>query len=176
MAKKKISVKGQQISMLDDKGEAFFSLTDMAKKFGKPATLIARWIRNKETIKYLGAWEELENPSFKVPEFEDFMNKAGGNTFDLSPQLWIKKTGAIGIRSKSGRGGGTYAHKDIAYHFGMWLSPVFQLYLTREFDRLKALEVEQLNLNRDFSINKILNNLDESIHLIEENVRPKKKN
>jgi len=106
--------------------------------------LFNSWMRNKNTVEFLGVWEELHNPIFKGNEFVTFKNEAGGNSFNLTPKKWIKATNAIGIITKSGRyGGGTFAHKDIAINFCYWLSPTFQLYLIKEFQRLKEIEKEE---------------------------------
>lgn len=116
----------------------YISLTDMARyKSDEPTAVISNWMRNRNTIEYLGLWEHLNNPNFKPLEFERFRNESGLNSFVLSPQKWINATEAIGIISKSGRYGGTYAHKDIAFEFGAWISPTFKLYLIKEYQRLK---------------------------------------
>ena len=156
MAKKKINAQGQEISLIEVNGQDYFSLTDMAKKFGPiPSDFIKGWLRNKDTIEYLGAWEQLYNKSFKRGEFTPFKDQAGTNRFRPSVKDWIKSTAAIGIQSKSGRFGGTYAHKDIAFHFGMWLSPVFQLFVVKEFDRLKEIEEEaRTEANEEFKDSK----------------------
>ncbi len=110
----------------------------MAKKFGDDV-LIYSWMRNRNTLEFIGIWEQLHNPDFKGLEFETFRNQAGLNSFSLTPRKWIEATGAIGFQSRAGRyGGGTYAHKDIAFEFGSWLSPEFKLYLIKEFQRLAA--------------------------------------
>ena len=117
--------------------------TDMVKRFGDESILY-NWMRNRNTIEFLGIWEQIYNPHFKPLEFEGFRSQAGLNSFSLSPKKWIEATGAIGLYSKAGRGGGTYAHKDIAFEFGSWLSPEFKLYLIKEFQRLKEQEFQQL--------------------------------
>lgn len=113
---------------------------------------IRNWMRNKNTIEFLGIWEQLHNPNFKGAEFDTFWHEAGLNRFNMTPKKWIEGTNAIGIVSKSGRGGGTYAHKDIAFNFGMWISPKFQLYIVQEYQRLKEQEdnplLEQWNVKR----------------------------
>ena len=103
--------------------------TDMVKRFGDESILY-NWMRNRNTIEFLGIWEQIYNPHFKPLEFERFRRQAGLNSFSLSPKKWIEATGAIGLYAKAGRGGGTYAHKDIAFEFGSWLSPEFKLYLS----------------------------------------------
>ena len=123
----------------------YLSLTDIAKyKTDEPNVVIGSWMRNRNTIEYLGIWESLYNPGFKPPEFEGFKKQAGLNAFTLSPQKWINATGAIGIISKSGRYGGTYAHKDIAFKFASWISVEFELYIVKEFQRLKEQEQAQI--------------------------------
>ena len=130
----------------------YFSITDIAKRFNadSPADIIANWMRNKDTVEFLGTWEMLNNPDFKLLEFEEFKIESGANRFVLSPTKWTTTTNAIGIRTKPGRhGGGTYAHKDIAMAFCYWLSPTFQLYVIKEFQRLKEDEAKLLNLEWD---------------------------
>jgi len=147
---KKIIVQGSQISIILHKGDDdFISLTDMAKKFGDDV-LIYQWMRNRNTVEFLGIWEQIHNSRFKGIEFETFKKQAGMNNFSLTPKKWNEATNAIGIISKSGRyGGGTYAHKDIALEFGSWLSPQFKLYLIKEFQRLKVEESEKLRTGWD---------------------------
>jgi hypothetical protein len=124
MAKNKtITVKGTEISILQKDASDFISLTDMVKGFGDD-TMIYSWMRNRNTLEFLGIWEEMNNPGFKGNEFVTFKSQAGLNSFNLTPRKWIEATNAIGIVSKAGRyGGGTFAHKDIAFEFGSWLSP-----------------------------------------------------
>ncbi len=142
-----IDVQGTAISILSHNNEDFVSLTDMAQKFGDDV-LIYNWMRNRNTLEFIGIWEKIHNPDFKGIEFETFRNQAGLNSFSLTPRKWIETTGAIGFQSKAGRyGGGTYAHKDIAFEFGSWLSPEFKLYLIKEFQRLKDEENNRLQLN-----------------------------
>ena len=141
----KIIVNETEISVINVRGEDYISLTDMAKfKSDEPAAVIGNWIRNRNTIEYLGLWEFLYNPFFKPLEFEEFRKHAGLNAFTLSPQKWINATNASGIVCKSGRHGGTYAHKDIAFKFAGWLSVEFELYVAKEFQRMKADEQKQL--------------------------------
>lgn len=139
----KIIVQGSEISMFSHNEEDYISLTDMARS-QMQEHIIFRWLSLKNTIEYLGEWEMLYNPNFKSTEFGTIKNMAGSNNFVLSVKTWIEKTGAIGIVSKAGRYGGTYAHRDIAYHFGMWLSPKFQLLLVKEYQRLKSEEQKLL--------------------------------
>ena len=130
---------------------AYISLTDIAKyKNSENAfIIIANWMRNRSTIEYLGLWEQLHNPNFKPIEFDRFKNEAGGNGFALTPQQWIKATDAIGIISKSGRYGGTYAHSDIAFEFASWISPEFKLYIIKDYQRLKKDEAERKAIGWD---------------------------
>ena len=155
---KKIIVQNIKISLFNKQKEDYISLTDIAKyKSDEPKIVIQNWLRNKNTIEFLGLWEHLNNPTFKGIEFEAFKNEAGSNAFTLSPKKWINSTNAIGIISKSGRYGGTFAHKDIAFEFASWISAEFKLYLIKEFQRLKADEAqrEQLGWNVKREIAKI---------------------
>jgi len=160
---KNVAVQGAKIRILLGKGDNdFISLTDMAKKFGDDV-LVYQWMRNRNTVEFLGIWEQIHNPEFKGLEFETFKKQAGMNSFSLTPQKWIKATSAVGIISKAGRyGGGTYAHKDIAFEFGTWLSPEFKLYLIKEFQRLKTDENERLALGWD--IKRMLAKVNYRIH------------
>lgn len=126
------------ISSVND--EDYISLTDMVRGFEGGDQLLYNWMRNRNTLEFLGTWEMINNPNFKGVEFETFKTQAGLNAFSLTPRKWVEHTNAIGIRSKAGRYGGTYAHKDIAFEFGAWLSPEFKLYLIKEFQRLKEAE------------------------------------
>jgi hypothetical protein len=146
----KINVEGANITIVKKGENEYFSLTDMVKKFENNHVLIGNWLRKKDTLEYLGIWERIHNQSFKLIEFDEFRENAGTNRFTLSPQQWIAKTGATGIISKSGRNGGTYAHKDIAMHFAMWLSPEFQLLIVKEFQRLKENEAKLINHEWDY--------------------------
>lgn len=158
----KITVQGDVIQICEVKKEKYISLTDMAKKFGEPNILISSWIKRKDTIEYLGVWEKLHNNKFKPHEFVGFRNIAGTNRFNLSPQKWIEKTNAIGIISKSGRYGGTFANEDIAIHFGQWLSPEFSLYVVKEFKRFKQIELERTS--QSWQLNRILSKINYRIH------------
>jgi hypothetical protein len=142
----KISVQGNEINIISREQEDYISLTDMAKYRNKedPFAIINNWMRSRSTIEFLGLWEKLSNPDFKPIEFERFRSEAGSNYFVLSPKKWIESTHAIGIISKPGRYGGTFAHTDIAFEFAAWISPEFKLYLIKEFQRLKADEQKQL--------------------------------
>ena len=134
----------------------YISLTDIARyKSDEPFIVINNWLRSKDNIQFLGLWESIHNPNFKPIEFDRFKNEAGSNAFTLSPQKWIEKTNAIGIISKSGRYGGTFAHSDIAMEFASWISPEFKLYIIQDYKRLKLDENSRLslgwNLNREIS-------------------------
>ena len=135
----------------------YISLTDIAryKNVHEPKDVVKNWLRVRDTIEFLGLWETIHNPNFKGVEFDSFRNEAGTNAFTLSPQRWIENTNAIGIVSKSGRGGGTFAHPDIAMEFASWISAEFKLYLIQDYKRLKGDENSKLslgwNLNREIS-------------------------
>ncbi|MDR0970164.1 MAG: KilA-N domain-containing protein [Lentimicrobiaceae bacterium] len=152
----KINVKGTEITIISFDEKDYISLTDVAKVKNPDANaVIANWMRNRNTIEYLGVWEYLYNPHFKPLEFEGFKNEAGANAFTLSPQKWIESTNAIGIIAKSGRYGGTYAHKDIAFKFASWISVEFELYVVKEFQRLKEDEQKQLGWSAKRELAKI---------------------
>lgn len=138
-----MKVNNNQINLIKVRGEDYICLTDMAKSAGSDRALHS-WLRTKNTLEFLGFWEQLNNPDFKIHEFVHFKNNAGGNSFNPSITEWIEKTNAIGIVTRRGRYGGTYAHKDIAFEFGTWLSPKFKLLIITEFQRLKAKEQEQI--------------------------------
>ena len=142
----KLTVLSQEINIIKDD---YISLTDMVKNIENGLVLIEKWLRNKNTIEFLGIWEEIYNDDFNSPEFEGIKNEAGLNRFSLSVKMWINKTNAIGIVAKAGRYGGTYAHKDIAFEFASWISPKFKLYLIKEFQRLKNDEIEKQKLGWD---------------------------
>ena len=150
----KITVQNTDISVVKYNEEDYISLTDMAKS-QLQEHIIFRWLSLKSTIEDLGEWEMLYNPDFNCTEFGTIKNAAGSNNFVLSVKTWIERTNAIGIRSKAGRYGGTYAHRDIAYHFGMWISPKFQLLLVKEYQRLKAEEHQQLGWSAKRELSKI---------------------
>lgn len=175
MAKEKkstISVQGTAITILSHKEDDYICLTDMAKRFGGD-DLIYSWMRNRNTLEFLGIWEQIHNPEFKGGEFETFKKEAGLNSFHLTPKKWIEATQAIGIQSRAGRyGGGTYAHKDLAFEFGSWLSPEFKLYLIKEFQRLK--EDENRRLSLEWNLNRTLSKVNYRIHTdaIKENIIP----
>ena len=150
----KITVQNTDISVVRYNEEDYISLTDMARS-QLQEHIIFRWLSLKSTIEYLGEWEMLYNPDFNCTEFGTIKNAAGSNNFVLSVKTWIERTGAIGIRSKAGRYGGTYAHRDIAYHFGMWISPKFQLLLVKEYQRLKTEEQRLLGWSAKRELSKI---------------------
>ena len=150
----KINVENAEITVIRQNEDDFISLTDMAPS-QLQEHIIFRWLSLKSTIEYLGEWEMLYNPDFNCTEFGAIKNAAGSNNFVLSVKTWIERTNAIGIVSKAGRYGGTYAHRDIAYHFGMWISPRFQLLLVKEYQRLKAEEQKQLGWSAKRELAKI---------------------
>ena len=141
----------------------FISLTDIARyKSDDPTAVIQNWMRNRDVIEFLGLWERLHNPNFKPLEFEGFKKQAGANAFTMSPKKWIEATDAIGIVSKAGRYGGTYAHSDIAMSFATWISPEFQLYIMKDYRRLKTDENSRLSLN--WNLNREISKLNYRIH------------
>ena len=150
----KITVQNTDISVVKYNEEDYISLTDMARS-QLQEHIIFRWLSLKSTIEYLGEWEMLYNPDFNCTEFGTIKNAAGSNNFVLSVKTWIERTNAIGIHSKAGRYGGTYAHRDIAYHFGMWISPKFQLLLVKEYQRLKTEEQRLLGWSAKRELSKI---------------------
>ena len=157
-----IIVQDRKISVMKVRDEDYISLTDMVKNFGDDV-MIYQWMRNRNTVEFIGVWEQLHNPKFKGLEFDTFKKQAGLNSFSLTPKKWIETTNAIGFVSKAGRyGGGTYAHKDIAFEFGTWLSPQFKLYLIKEFQRLK--EEENLRLEQGWDIKRMLAKINYKIH------------
>ena len=151
----KITVGNTEITIIQINEKDYISLTDMVKSIENGLALIEKWLRNKNTIEFLGIWEEMYNPNFNSPEFEGIKNAARLNRFVLSVKQWIEKTNAIGIIAKAGRYGGTYAHKDLAFEFASWVSPQFKLYLLREFQRLKEQEQKQLGWSAKRELAKI---------------------
>ena len=145
-----ITVKGAEVTIATHHEQDYISLTDMVRSFDGGSALIEQWLKNKDTVLFLGVWEQLNNPGFNSLEFEGIKNEAGRNSFFLSAKKWIDATGAIGLHAKAGRYGGTYAHKDIAFEFGSWLSPEFKLYLIKEFQRLKDEESRATSLEWNF--------------------------
>jgi len=141
-----IEVQGTSIGILSQPGGDYISLTDMVRNFDGAGALIEQWLKNKDTVLFLGVWERINNPGFNSLEFEGIRSEAGRNSFFLSAKKWIGQTGAKGLIASAGRYGGTFAHKDIAFEFGSWLSPEFKLYLIKEFQRLKDEENDRLKL------------------------------
>jgi len=142
----KIVVQDTEITVDKD----YISLTDMCQNQTEGSRLIEKWITNKNTLEFLAVWEQLNNPNFNSPEFGGISSEAGTNRFTMSVKQWIDRTNAIGVRAKAGKYGGTYAHKDIAFEFGTWLSPMFKLLLLKEFQRLKEDEAQRLQSGWDF--------------------------
>lgn len=170
-----INVKGTEIVIISSNEHDYISITDIARHKDSlhTDTIIQNWMRNRNTIELLGFWECIYNPNFKPIEFEGFRKKAGLNSFVMTPKKWIEATGAIGITSKSGRYGGTFAHRDIALEFASWISIEFKLYLLKEFQRLKADENDRLKL--DWNLQRTLAKVNYHIHTdaIKDNLIPK---
>lgn len=172
---KTIDVNGTQITVFANKEQDYISLTDIAKyKTNDASTVIGNWMRNRNTIEFLGIWETLYNPNFNSLEFEGFKNQAGLNAFTLSPKKWVERTNALGFIVKAGRYGGTYAHKDIAFKFASWISVEFELYIVKEFQRLKEEEQKQLGWTAKRELAKI--NYRIHTDAIKENLIPKNLN
>lgn len=164
-----LSVLNQKISYIKIDDEDYISITDMLKsKDGD--FFVSDWLRNRNTIEFLGIWEEIHNPNFNYGEFAIIRSQAGLNSYKVSVKEWVEKTNAIGLRAKAGRYGGTYAYKDIAFEFGMWISPEFKIYLIKEFERLKSEELKQLG----WDIKRNLAKINYRIHTdaIKENLIP----
>jgi hypothetical protein len=156
MAKnRKLNVDGSEITVVANNEQDYISLTDMVRNIENGLALIEKWLRNKNTIEFIGIWEQMYNPNFNSPEFEGIKNEAGLNRFVLSVKQWTEKTNSIGVIAKAGRYGGTYAHKDIAFEFASWISPQFKLYLIKEFQRLKDEELKQLGWDIRRNLTKI---------------------
>jgi len=172
MAKNKtITVQGVDISLYTHNDEDYICITDMIKaKDG--GFFITDWLRNRNTLEFLGVWEEMYNPNFNYGEFAIIKSKAGLNSFKISVKEWTDRTNAIGLISKSGRYGGTYAHKDIAFEFGTWISPVFKLYIIKEYQRLKEIENNQYGL--EWNVKRVLSKANYTIHTdaIEKHIIP----
>jgi hypothetical protein len=160
--KSTIEVQGTSISILSQPGGDYISLTDMVRNFDGGGSLIEQWLKNKDTVLFLGVWERINNPDFNSLEFEGIKNEAGRNSFFLSAKKLIELTGAKGLIASAGRYGGTYAHRDIAFEFGSWLSPEFKLYLIKEFQRLKDEENNRLNLG--WNLQRTLSKINYRIH------------
>jgi len=167
-----IDIQGISVRVLSGKDDDYISLTDMLKaKDGD--FFIADWLRNRNTVEFLGIWESVFNPSFNYGEFATIRSQAGLNSYKLSVKDWVEKTNAIGLKATAGRYGGTYAHPDIAFEFGMWISPKFKIYLIKEFQRLKHEENNHLNL--EWNLQRTLAKVNYQIHTdsIKENLIPK---
>lgn len=164
MSKTKLNVNELEVVLYKQNEEEFISLTDMAKFRDSERTnyIIQNWMRTRSTIEFLGLWEQLKNPHFKSIEFDAFRNESGSNSFTLTPKRWIEATNSIGIISKAGRYGGTFAHKDIAFEFASWISPTFKLYLITEYQRLKEVETNQYNL--EWNVKRILSKTNYYFH------------
>lgn len=169
-----IHAKDTDIAVISAIGQDdYISLTDIARyRSDEPKDVIKNWLRSKATIEFLGLWEELNNPNFKGVEFDSFKMQAGSNAFTLSPQKWIRETNAIGIRSKSGKYGGTFAHKDIAFEFASWVSPEFKLYIIQDYQRLK--QDEQHKNALEWNVKRLLSKANYRVHTdaVKENLIP----
>jgi hypothetical protein len=171
MKSKKIIVKGTEITILKEGKEDYISITDMLKaKDGD--FFISDWLRNRNTVEFLGIWESVFNPDFNYGEFAIIKSQAGLNNYKISVKEWVEKTNAIGIKATAGRYGGTYAHKEIAFEFGMWISAEFKIYLIKEFQRLKEDENDRFKL--DWNLQRTLAKVNYHIHTdaIKENLIP----
>ncbi len=170
-----LKVKEQKVSFFYKNEEDYISLTDIArvKNAEEPKDVVKNWFRNRSTVEFLGLWERINNPKFKGVEFDPLLKEAGSNSFTLSPTKWITTTDAIGIISKTGRGGGTFAHKDIAFEFASWISAEFKLFLIKEFQRLKKDENQRLQL--EWNLQRTLSKINYKIHTdaIKQNIIPK---
>ncbi|MDR1067913.1 MAG: KilA-N domain-containing protein [Clostridiales Family XIII bacterium] len=166
-----INVKGTEIALYRASGGEYISLTDMMKaKDGD--FFIADWLRNRNTVEFLGIWERIHNPNFNYGGFATIKSRAGLNNYKISVKEWVEQTNAIGLTARAGRYGGTYAHKDIAFEFGMWISPEFKVYLIREFDRLKSAEVSRQSL--EWNLQRTISKINYRIHTdaIKEHIIP----
>ncbi len=170
--KSTINVNGTNITILSKQQDDYISLTDMVRNFDGGSALIEQWLKNKDTVLFLGVWEHINNPTFNSLEFEGIKTEAGRNSFFLSAKKWVVNTNARGLVASAGRYGGTYAHKDIAFEFGSWLSPEFKLYLIKEFQRLKDSENKQQSV--EWNLNRNLSRLNYRIHTdaIKEHIVP----
>lgn len=170
-----IHAKGSEIAMVSrGKDDDFISLTDIAKykNADDPRFVIQNWMRNRFTIEFMGVWEQLYNPNFNRVEFEAVKNESGTNAFVMTPTKWVQLTGAIGVYASSGRYGGTFAHKDIAFEFASWISPEFKLYIIKDYQRLKADETSQAKL--EWNVSRAISKINYKIHTdaIQENLIP----
>ena len=159
---KSLTVKGVEVNLTSKDDEDYISLTDMTKSFNGADQLIKNWLQNKNTVDFLGVWEQLNNPGFNLVEFHLIKNEAGLNRFVMSAKQWTERTKGIGLLARAGRYGGTFAHKDIAFEFGSWLSPEFKLYLIKEFQRFK--EQEALSGGIEWSIRRSLAKVQYRVH------------
>lgn len=168
-----LQVNESAITVIRQNETDYISLTDLTSTFKEGSGLIGKWMTNKNTLEYLGVWEKINNPDFNYPEFGVIGQEAGTNRFIMSVGQWVDRTKAAGMLVKAGRYGGTYAHKDIAFHFAMWLSPEFQIYLINEFQRLK--NEENVRLNLEWNLQRTLAKVNYRIHTdaIKENLMPK---
>lgn len=171
--RRSIIVQGTVVGVARRGEQDYISLTDMVRGFDGGAALIEQWLKNKDTVLFLGVWEQLNNPEFNSLEFEGIRNEAGRNSFFLSAKKWVERTGAIGLHASAGRYGGTLAHRDIAFEFGSWLSPEFKLYLIKEFQRLK--DEEARALSREWSFQRTLAKVNYRLHTdaIQEHLIPR---
>lgn len=177
MAKKKttITVEGTDVTLIIQHEQDYISLTDIAKRVNERTDIvISNWLRNRNTVEFLGVWEQLHNPGFNPIEFDGIRQQTGLNTFILTTKRWIQDTNAIGLKAKAGRYGGTYAHKDIAFEFCSWISPIFKLYLLKEFQRLKEIEAEEQRETLEWNVKRTLAKVNYVIHTdaIKENLIP----
>ncbi len=172
---KTIIVKGIQVFLYEEEKQDYISLTDIARYRDKERSdyILQNWMRNRSTIEFIGLWEQFNNPNFNSIEFDGIKNMSGANSFSLTPKRWIETTNAIGIVSKTGRYGGTFAHRDIAFEFASWLSAEFKFYLIKEFQRLKDDENSRLKL--EWNLQRTLAKVNYHIHTdaIKENLIPK---
>lgn len=159
-----IVVEGTDIRLLARDDSDFISLTDIDQRFEGNGRHIENWLRNQNTVEYLATWELLHNPNFNSMQLHGIREQIGINRFLLSAKKWIETTGAIGITAKAGRYGGTYAHPDIAFHFCLWISPTFQLYVAKEFDKLKRQEAEQQKESLEWNVKRMLSKVNYRIH------------
>jgi len=164
MAKRKdILVQGKKIALISSEGD-YLSLTDIDVAFDGGGSHIENWMRNRNTVEFLGVWESVHNPDFNSVGFDGIFAQTGLNRFKLSIKRWTSETNAIGIKAKTGRYGGTYAHPDIAFNFALWLSPTFQVYIAKEFQRLKKIEAWEKEDALDWSLKRLLTKINYSVH------------
>lgn len=160
-----INVQGIEVRILEKNKVDYISLTDIAKNASERTDIIiSNWFRNRNTIEFLGLWEQMHNPNFNPIEFDGIRNKTGLNNFIITTNEWVNKVNAIGIEARAGRYGGTYAHTDIAFEFCSWMSPVFKLYLIKEFQRIKAFEAEQKKESLDWNLKRTLAKVNYRVH------------